>query len=97
MAELESGFPANVQIGDYVTIGHGALLTSCTVGDFSLIGQGSIIEEGCIVEKYSMVAAGSVLLSGSLVPTGQLWAGNPAKFIRNLSDEEKNGMEKVRN
>ena len=91
---LESGLPAVVDIGEYVTVGHGAVLTSCVVGDHVLIGQGAIVQEGCVVERYSTIAAGAVLLPDTLVPTGQLWAGNPAKFVRNLTDAEKADMER---
>jgi carbonic anhydrase/acetyltransferase-like protein (isoleucine patch superfamily) len=48
-----------------VTIGHGALLTSCTVGDRSLIGQGAVVQEGCEIGSNSIVAAGAVVLPGA--------------------------------
>jgi carbonic anhydrase/acetyltransferase-like protein (isoleucine patch superfamily) len=92
---LESGFPSDVDIGDYVTVGHGALLTSCTVGNRVLIGQGSIIQEGSEIGSKSIIAAGAVVLPGTAVPSGQLWAGNPAVYIRDLSEEEIAGFEKV--
>lgn len=88
VAELDTGFPADVEIGEYVTIGHGALLTSCIIGDNVLIGQGSIIQEGTVIQANSMVAAGAVVLPGTFIKSGQLWAGNPAQFIRNVTDEE---------
>ena len=94
-SELESGFPAEVDIGNYVTIGHGALLTSCVVKDFCLIGQGAIIQKGTIIESHCVIAAGSVVLSGTFIPTKQLWAGNPAKYIRDVTDEEMEHIEKV--
>ena len=83
---------SNVEIGNNVTIGHGALLNSCKILDNVLIGQGSIIEEGTIIETNSIVAAGAVVLPGTNVPTGQLWAGNPAKFVRNTTQDEIKGM-----
>ena len=85
----------NVEIGNNVTIGHGALLNSCKVSDNVLIGQGSIIEEGAVIESNSIIAAGAVVLSGTNVPSGQLWAGNPAKYVRNTTQEDKNGFEKT--
>ena len=93
--ELPSGFPAECKVGDYTTVGHGAMLTSCLVGDHCSIGAGAIVQEGSVVEKKSMVAAGAVVTPGTLIPSGQLWAGNPAKFIRDLSEEEIGEMEKV--
>lgn len=82
------------KIGDYVTVGHGAVLTSCTIGDHCLIGQGAIVQEGSVVEKLSMIAAGAIVLPGTTIPTGQLWAGNPAKFVRVVTDAEKTEMER---
>jgi carbonic anhydrase/acetyltransferase-like protein (isoleucine patch superfamily) len=60
-----------------------------------LIGQGSVIQEGAVVERNSIVAAGAVVLPGTLVPSGQLWAGNPAAFVRNVTDEEVANFQKV--
>jgi hypothetical protein len=77
-------------------VGHGALLTSCIVGDGSLVGQGSIIQEGCDIGKNCIIAAGAVVLPDTVVPEGELWAGNPAVFIRKVTDEEKEGILKVR-
>lgn len=77
----------NVNIGNNVTIGHGALLNSCNISNNVLIGQGSIIEEGVVVESNSIIAAGAVVLSGTNVPSGQLWSGNPAKFVRSTTSQ----------
>lgn len=92
--KLESGFSSEVDIGAHVTVGHGAVLHSCTIRDECVIGMGSIISEGSIVDKNSMVAAGSVVLPDTFIPSGQLWAGNPAKFIRNLTEEEIHSIPK---
>lgn len=88
VSSLETGFSADVEIGDRVTIGHGALLTSCIVGADTLIGQGAIIQAGAEIGSESMIAAGAVVLPNTVVPSKQLWAGNPAKYIRDVSDEE---------
>eukprot|EP00401_Gymnodinium_catenatum_P069483 CAMPEP_0117595946 /NCGR_PEP_ID=MMETSP0784-20121206/74037_1 /TAXON_ID=39447 /ORGANISM="" /LENGTH=159 /DNA_ID=CAMNT_0005398169 /DNA_START=106 /DNA_END=584 /DNA_ORIENTATION=+ len=88
VANLDTGFPAKVEIGDEVTIGHGALITSSIIGNRSLIGQGAIISEGCEIGENVIVAAGAVVQPGTLIPKGQMWAGNPAVFVRNVSDEE---------
>lgn len=81
---------AKTTIGSFVTIGHKALLHGCTVHDYAFIGMGSILLDLAVVEPKAMLAAGSVLTPGKVVKTGELWAGNPAKFMRNLSDEEMN-------
>lgn len=95
LSDDEHSLPKDVDIGNYVTIGHGALLKSCIVGDECLIGQGAIIEEGCVIEDHSMIAAGAVVTAGTLVPKGQLWAGNPAKYVRDLNEEELGFFKKV--
>jgi carbonic anhydrase/acetyltransferase-like protein (isoleucine patch superfamily) len=79
----------DIVIGDHVTIGHGALLTSCTVADKALIGQGSIIQTGCSIGSESIIAAGAVVLPNTTVPPGQVWAGNPATFMRDVTAEDK--------
>ena len=76
VSKLESGFPSDVDIGDYVTIGQGSVLTSCVIGNKVSVGAGAIIQEGAVVEDNSIVAAGSVVLADTLIPSGQLWAGN---------------------
>jgi carbonic anhydrase/acetyltransferase-like protein (isoleucine patch superfamily) len=88
VTSLDNGFPADVFIGERVTIGHGALLTSCTIGPRVLIGQGAIVQAGADIGADSMLAAGAVVLPNTVVPSKQLWAGNPAKYIRDLTDEE---------
>ena len=95
VSSLESGFSADVDIGEFVTVGHGALLTSCVVGNCTLIGQGAIIQEGSEIGAASIIAAGSVVLPGTVVPKGQLWAGNPAVFIRDVDEEEIAAQKKV--
>jgi carbonic anhydrase/acetyltransferase-like protein (isoleucine patch superfamily) len=75
-------------IGNGVTIGHGAVVHACTVEDHVLIGMNSTILDGAVLEKCSMVAAGAVVGPGKRVASGWLWAGIPAKPVRELSLEE---------
>ena len=79
-----------VLIGDGVTIGHGAIIHACTIEDNSFIGMGSILMDLSRVEEFAMLAAGAVLTPGKVVKQGQIWAGNPAKYFRDLTTEEKN-------
>jgi len=95
--DVENGFPMRMRIGNSVTIGHGACLYSCEVGNLCLIGMNAVVLEGCVINPCSMVAAGSVVLPDTVIPPGQLWAGNPAKYIRDLSDEEKKSFEDTAN
>jgi carbonic anhydrase/acetyltransferase-like protein (isoleucine patch superfamily) len=75
-------------IGDDVTIGHLALLHACTVEDRAFIGMRATVMDECVVEAEGMLAAGALLTPGKRVGTRQLWAGTPARHVRNLGDEE---------
>ena len=75
-------------IGANVTIGHMALIHSCTIEDYAFIGMHSTIMDKARVEPYSMVAAGALISPGKIVKTGELWAGVPGKFIRKLTTKE---------
>ena len=85
----------NVQgtyIGDEVTIGHMALLHACTIEDRAFIGMGAIVMDEAVVETYGMLAAGAMLTPGKRVLSGQLWAGRPAKYWRDLTQEERDSI-----
>lgn len=75
-------------IGQFVTVGHSAIIHACTVGDYALIGMGSIILNGAEIGDYAMVAAGTLVPPGKKVPPRTLVMGSPMKIIRELSDEE---------
>ncbi|KAF8068431.1 BETAC-AD [Scenedesmus sp. PABB004] len=82
-------------VGSFVSVGHGAVLQGCTVGDKCLIGMNAVVQDGCTVESGAMLAAGSVLPAGATVPTGELWAGNPARKLRELKAEETAYLESL--
>ena len=77
-------------IGKGVTIGHNAIIHACIIEDHAFIGMGSILMDLAKVESYGMLAAGAVLTPGKIVKSGQIWAGNPAKYFRDLTEAEKN-------
>lgn len=77
------------QIGDGVTVGHLALLHDCTVEDGAFVGMKACLMDGAYLESGAMLAAGGLLTPGKRIPSGELWAGNPAKLLRPLSDAEK--------
>jgi|UniRef100_A0ACD5YJR6 carbonic anhydrase/acetyltransferase-like protein (isoleucine patch superfamily) len=83
-----TGLPAETLVDRYVTVGAYCLLRSCTIEPECIIGQHSILMEGSLVETNSILEAGSVLAPGRRIPTGELWAGNPARFVRKLTNEE---------
>ncbi len=75
-------------IGDNVTIGHSAIIHACTLETHSFIGMGSIVMDGSVVSSFSMVAAGALVTPGKKIPKGELWAGSPAKKMRDLTTQE---------
>lgn len=75
-------------IGADVTVGHGAILHACTVGNGCLIGMGATVLDGVVIGEHSLVGAGSVVSPGKVIEAGSLWMGNPARFVRRLSDQE---------
>ena len=76
-------------IGEGVTIGHGVRLHGCTLKDGCMVGIGAVALDAAIVESGAILAAGAVLTPGKTVPSGQLWAGNPARFLRKINDAER--------
>lgn len=74
-------------IGNFVSIGHGAMVHGCTVEDYVLIGMGAIVMDGCIIESKSIIAAGAVVLEGTHVKSGSVYAGVPAKKVKEVDPE----------
>ena len=75
-------------IGANVTIGHMSLIHACTIEDWAFVGMGSIVLDEAVIESHAMLAAGSLLTPGKRVPTGEMWAGRPARLSRKLTDAE---------
>ncbi|MDE0396593.1 MAG: gamma carbonic anhydrase family protein [Candidatus Poribacteria bacterium] len=80
-------------IGDDVTIGHGAILHSCTIGNAALIGMGAILLTGSIIGERAIVAAGTLVREGQEIPPGTVAMGVPAKVRREATEAE---LERVR-
>jgi carbonic anhydrase/acetyltransferase-like protein (isoleucine patch superfamily) len=76
------------EIGDDCTIGHGAVLHGCSVGSATLIGMGAIILNRAMISEECIVGAGALVTEGKSFPPRSLILGNPAKLVRQLSDEE---------
>ena len=72
------------KIGNDVSIGHNAIIHGCTIKDSVLVGMGSIIMDDSVIESNSIIAAGSVLPKNTIVPTGSVFAGVPAKKIKEI-------------
>ena len=77
-----------LKIGDNVTIGHNATIHACTLEDMSFVGMGAVVMDGVVVQSGAMVAAGAVVPPGTVVEKGKIWAGVPAKYMRDMSEQE---------
>jgi len=75
-------------LGAYCTIGHGAIVHGCTVGDGCLIGMGAIVLNGAVLQEGCLVGAGALVTGKTHAPAGSLLLGNPAKIIRQLTPEQ---------
>jgi len=85
-------------IGNNVSIGHNAIVHGCTIHDNVLIGMGAIVMDDCVVESNSLIAAGAVLTKGTHVKEGELWAGVPAKKVKDVPQHLKEGeIERIAN
>ncbi len=81
-----------LEIGNRVTIGHGAIVHGCLIEDECMIGMGAIIMDGAKIGKGSLIAAGSLVTQGLVVPAGSLVVGSPAKVIKTLDETEHKRM-----
>ncbi|MCF7792545.1 MAG: gamma carbonic anhydrase family protein [Candidatus Cloacimonetes bacterium] len=88
--DMSDGFP--VKIGNDVTVGHKAMLHGCTVEDACLIGMSATLLDGCRIGTESIVAAGAVVPPNKTYPPRSLIMGVPAKVVRQLSDEDVQGI-----
>ncbi|MDP4280549.1 MAG: gamma carbonic anhydrase family protein [Bacteroidota bacterium] len=75
---------APVNIGNNVSIAHNAVVHGCTIHDNVLIGMGAIIMDGAVINSNSIVAAGALITEGTVVESGSVWAGVPARKIKDI-------------
>lgn len=83
---------ADTIIGSDVSVGHGAIIHGCTIGDGTLVGMGAIVLDGAKVGRRCLIGAGALVTGKSDIPDGMLVIGSPAKVVRPLSDEEIAGL-----
>jgi len=76
-------------VGEYVTVGHKALLHACKIGDEVLVGMGAIVLDGVEIGPRSIIGAGSLVTKGKIIPPGSLVMGSPAKVVRQLDEAEQ--------
>ena len=76
-------------VGNWVTVGHSAIVHACTVGDEVLVGMGAVILDGAVIGKQSLIGARALVTQGMKIPPGSLVLGAPARVVRRLAPEER--------
>ena len=79
-------------VGNYVTVGHSAIVHACTVGDEVLVGMGSTILDGAVIGEQSLIGANALVTQGARIPPGSLVLGSPAKVVRRLTRKERSEL-----
>src|SRR5215475_10560347 len=79
-------------LGNWVTVGHGAIVHACKVGDEVLVGMGAVILDGAVIGKQSLIGAKALVTQGMKIPPGSLVLGAPARVVRKLTKEERAGL-----
>ena len=82
----DPGFP--LVLGRHVTVGHGAIVHGCRIGENSLIGMGATVLNGAVIGANCLIGAGALVTEGKVFPDNSLIVGSPARAIRTLSDAE---------
>ena len=91
-AVIHSTYQKNpTNIGNNVSIGHNAIVHGCTVRDNVLIGMGAIVMDRCDIQSNTIIAAGSVVLEGTVVEEGSIYAGVPAKKVKDIDKDMIHG------
>lgn len=90
MPGVEDGYPTI--IGDDVLVGHNVMLHGCILKDRAFVGLSATVMNGAVIEGDAMLAAGAMLTQGKRIEARQLWAGSPARFVRELDDAAVTGM-----
>ena len=75
-------------IGNNVSIGHSAIVHGCTIHDNVLIGMGAIVMDNCVIHSNSIIAAGAVVTQNTVVESGCIYAGVPAKKVKNIDESD---------
>ena len=86
---------AATTIGHNVSIGHNSIVHGCTIEDNVLIGMGSVVMDGAVIKEGAMVAAGAVVLADTVVESQTIYAGVPAKWVKNVAGENREIMVRI--
>ena len=87
---LADKFPC--RLGNYVSVGHAAIVHACTIGDETLVGMGATVLDGAVVGEQCILGANALVPQGMRVPAGSLLLGTPARIVRALTPEERAGL-----
>ncbi len=79
-------------IGNWVTVGHSAVVHACTVGDETLIGMGAVILDGAVIGNQCLIGARALVTPGTKIPDGSMVLGSPAKVVRALTEQERSEL-----
>jgi carbonic anhydrase/acetyltransferase-like protein (isoleucine patch superfamily) len=79
-------------VGNYVTVGHSAIVHACTIGDECLIGMGAVVLDGAVIGEQSLIGARALVTQRMQIPAGSLVMGAPAKVVRALTPEERSNL-----
>jgi len=79
---------SQVHIGDYVTVGHNAIIHGAIIKDYALIGMGATVLDNAVVGEGAIVAANALVLSNTVIEPNSIWAGVPAKFVKQVAPEQ---------
>ncbi len=86
VVHMDENYPVHVEAN--VTVGHGAIIHGCKIGENSLIGMGAIILNGAVIGKNCIIGAGALVTQNTIVPDNSMVIGSPAKVIRKVTPEE---------
>lgn len=86
---------AGTTIGNYVSIGHNALVHGCIIQDHVLIGMGAIVMDNAVVEEFVIIAAGAIVLENTVCESGYIYAGIPAKKLKEISHEQRSMLKQL--
>lgn len=92
-AVLHTDMGSPLTLGTGVTIGHQAMLHGCEVGDYSLIGIHAVVLNGAKIGKHCIIGANALVTEGKVIPDGSLVMGSPARVVRELTEEQRRGLE----
>ena len=81
-----------VNIGNNVSIAHNAIIHGCTIHDNVLIGMGAIVMDGAVINSNSIVGAGALITEGTIVESGSVWAGLPARKVKDIDQQLLEGQ-----